>query len=87
MTRLEKLLSRVLRGSADANIAFDDLCWLLSQLGFEERVRGGHHIYTRQGIEDILNLQPLGPLAKPYQVQQVRRVIVRHKLGGSDDSL
>lgn len=87
MTRLEKLLGRMLRGSADANIAFDDVRWLLLQLGFEERVRGDHHIFTREGVAEILNLQPKGALAKPYQVRQVRRVIVRYKLGGDDDSV
>ncbi len=87
MTRLAKLLGRALRGGADANIAFADACWLLLQFGFEERVRGDHHIFTRDGVAEILNLQPSGALAKPYQIRQVRRVIVRYKLGGDDDSI
>lgn len=75
----------VLRGTADANIAFADLRYLLDRLGFQERVRGSHHIFVRDGIEEILNLQPrAGNMAKPYQVKQVRQVILKYKLGGFD---
>lgn len=81
MSRHEKLLARILWGTADANIPFAGLCRLLRHLGFEERIRGDHHIFTQKGIEDILNLQPRGSKAKPYQVDQVRKLILRHKLG------
>ena len=82
MTRPDKLLERVLRGTSDANIPFEGLRLLLSQLGFEERVRGSHHVFTKSGVEEILNLQPKGSHAKPYQVKQIRQVILRYKLGG-----
>jgi len=77
-----KLLERVLRGTSDANISFAEMCQLLHRLGFDERVRGSHHIFTKDGVEEILNLQPKGAKAKPYQVKQVRNVILKHKLGG-----
>ncbi|MEW6232309.1 MAG: type II toxin-antitoxin system HicA family toxin [Chloroflexota bacterium] len=63
------------------------LCQLLRRLGFEERVRGSHHIFTKEGVEEILNLQPKGAKAKPYQVKQVRNVILKYKLGDEDDSV
>lgn len=85
MTRSDKLLERVLRGTSDANIPFDALRHLLAQLGFEERIRGSHHIFTKAGIEEILNLQPKGSHSKPYQIKQVRQVILRYKLGGDSD--
>jgi predicted RNA binding protein YcfA (HicA-like mRNA interferase family) len=69
-----------LRGSSDANIRFTDLRALLSRLGFAERIKGSHHIFTREGVPEILNLQPRNSLAKPYQVKQVRKVLVQHKL-------
>ena len=75
-----RLLLQVLHGASDANIRFSDLALLLRDLGFQERVRGSHHIFTREGIGEILNLQPRGSMAKPYQVRQVRNVIVRYKL-------
>ena len=76
----ESVLVRVLRGSSDAGIRFDDLCGLLRQLGFAERIKGSHHIFTREGVDEILNLQPRGSMAKPYQVKQVRKVLVQYKL-------
>ena len=84
MGKYDKLLIRLLSGASDSNIAFDDLRQLLIQFGFNERVRGSHHIYTKAEVEEILNLQSSGSKAKPYQVKQVRAVIVRYKLGVSD---
>jgi hypothetical protein len=86
VTKHDKILEKVLRGTSDANITFPDLCHLLEQLGFAKRVRGSHHIFTRDGIDEILNLQPKGSNAKPYQVRQVRNVVVKYKLGGDNDS-
>jgi len=84
MARSDKLLWKVLQGTADANIRFQELRHLLTQLGFTERIRGDHHIFTRPGVEEILNLQPRGSSAKPYQVKQVRVVILKYKLGGGE---
>ena len=80
MSRFNKLLTRLLTGAADRAFDFDDLCTVLLKLGFTRRVRGGHHIFTRDGIRDILNIQSRRGLAKPYQVRQVRDLIVRHGL-------
>ena len=71
---------RVLKGTSDAGIRFHDLCTLLRRLGFTERVKGSHHIFIRDGIDEILNVQPKGTMAKPYQVKQVRRVLVQYRL-------
>ena len=70
----------MLLGSADANIRFSAIRALLSRLGFAERIKGSHHIFTREDVDEILNLQPRNSLAKPYQVKQVRRVLVRYRL-------
>ena len=85
MHRQTELLTQILRGTSDANIPFTRLCRLLRSLGFEERICGDHHIFTRKGIEEILNLQPRGAKAKPYQVKQVRNVILKYGLGGEAD--
>lgn len=82
MARWRKTLDRILRGTADANIDFDALCELLMRLGFAERIRGGHHIFSRPGVAEILNLQPKGTLAKAYQVKQVRNILVDYGLAG-----
>jgi predicted RNA binding protein YcfA (HicA-like mRNA interferase family) len=79
---VKKTLGSVLLGSADANVRFSDLCALLRHLGFAERVKGSHHIYTREGVAEILNLQSKAGKAKAYQVKQVRGVIVSYHLAG-----
>lgn len=80
MGKTEKTLGIVLRGTSDANVPFKDLCSLLLNLGFFERVRGDHYIYSKEGVEEILNLQPIGSKAKTYQVKQVRTLILKYKL-------
>ncbi len=65
-------------GSADANIRFSELCTLLRQLGFDERIRGSHHIFRRPGTREKVNLQPYGSNAKAYQVRQVRKILVKY---------
>jgi hypothetical protein len=85
VAKYERTLLQILRGASDANISFEDLCGLLRHLGFDEHIRGSHHIFTKEGVADILNLQPWGAKAKPYQVRQVRRVIARHKMAGESD--
>jgi len=57
MATYEKLLAKILRGTSDANIPFSEICQLLTKLNFDERIRGDHHIFTKCGIEEILNLQ------------------------------
>jgi hypothetical protein len=84
MSKPAKLLERILLGTADANIPFDRLCHLLQRLGFQKRIRGSHHIFYRDGIEEILNLQPRGANSKPYQVKQVREVILKYKLAEAE---
>jgi HicA toxin of bacterial toxin-antitoxin, len=82
VSKFAKTLNRILRGTSDAKISFDELCSLLAHMGFVERIRGDHHIFTRDDVPEILNLQPRDGQAKPYQVKQVRRVIVAHGLAG-----
>jgi len=85
MSQRDKLLVKILLGASDANVPFEPLCQLLSGLGFEERIKGSHHIFSKEGIEEILNLQPKQGKAKAYQVKQVRNVILKYHLGGQDE--
>lgn len=86
MEKHEALLLRILRGGSDANVPFEDLRHLLRRLGFDERIRGDHYIFTKERVAEILNLQPRGRHAKPYQVRQVRALIVKYHLAGGDDA-
>jgi predicted RNA binding protein YcfA (HicA-like mRNA interferase family) len=75
-------LLRIVNGHSDANISFPDLVRLLRRLGFDLRIRGSHHIFTKDQVDEIINLQPLAAKAKPYQVRQVREIIRKYRLEG-----
>ncbi|MGB5298431.1 MAG: type II toxin-antitoxin system HicA family toxin [Thiogranum sp.] len=80
MGKCEKLLLQIIRGRSDRNTSFEELRKLLLHLGFEERIRGSHHLFRKPGVE-MINLQKDGNKAKPYQVKQVRAVLLRYRLG------
>ncbi len=82
MSQYEKLLLSIMSGAQDKGILFADLRTVLARLGFQCRIRGDHFIYTKGGVEEIINLQPAGNKAKPYQVKQVRSIILKYQLGG-----
>ena len=69
MGKYDRLFTNILSGRNDQSIRFTELTHLLQAMGFSERINGSHHIYYRQDIEEILNLQPKGSQAKAYQVR------------------
>ena len=77
---VEKIIEKLLRGESDANVRFDELGHLLQAKGFRLRTHGSHHIFTMPGVMERLNLQRDGAKAKPYQVRQVRKLLVAYKL-------
>lgn len=81
MSQYEKLLLKILVGTQDKNVTFSELQKILELLGFRCRIKGDHFIYTKNGIEEIINIQPSGNKAKPYQVKQIRNLIIKYKLG------
>ncbi len=83
MSQYEKLLLSIMSGTQDKGILFTDLRNVLDRLGFQCRVRGDHFIYTKDGMEEIINIQPAGNKAKPYQVKQVRNIVLKYQLGGA----
>lgn len=80
----KRLTSAILSGMQDRNISFVDLYNFLVDMGFSVRVRGDHPIFSRPDVAEIINLQPDGNKAKPYQVRQVRGLILKYKLGGEE---
>lgn len=81
MGKQEKLLLQVIQGKSDRNTGFEELRKILLHVGFEERIRGSHHMFRKTGVEEMINLQKDGNKAKPYQVKQVRAVLLRYRLG------
>ena len=81
MSRVKKSFARLLEGRSDANFDFDDRCFILARAGFTLRHgKGSHHVYFREGVDEIINLQPRGSQAKAYQVKQVRDLILKYQL-------
>ena len=85
MGKHEKVVETILRGTSDANIAFEDIRGVLLHFGFEERIRGSHHMYRKEGIDEKVNIQRAGNKAKPYQVKQVREVLLKYHLTVGND--
>jgi len=81
MAKYDKIIRQILDGLSDANINFNDVRNLLISLGFEERIKGSHHIYRKTGVVEKINLQKDGNKAKPYQIKQIRNILIRYKLG------
>jgi hypothetical protein len=80
MSKIEKTIDQLLRGSSDNNFDFDELVSLLKYFGFSFRIRGSHNIFYMDGIAEIINLQSKSGKAKAYQVKQVRNIIVKYQL-------
>lgn len=85
MGKFEKLIIKLLRGASDTNFDFNELRNLLMRLGFEERIRSSHHVFSKVDVEEIINIQPKNGKAKPYQVKQVRNLVVKYKMNVKDD--
>jgi hypothetical protein len=80
MSKAEKLFDKLIAGRSDANFPFDELCTLLTKLGYDARKTKGSHIIFQRG-SSFINLQPAGGgKAKAYQVRQVRQELQKLNL-------
>jgi hypothetical protein len=62
-------------------IRFEALCRAAVAFGFRLRgVKGSHHIFVRHGVRELVNLQEVDGMAKPYQVRQFCTIIERYRL-------
>ena len=69
MPSVEKIISDIICAEKNSNIKFRDLQRVLDVMGFRCRIKGDHFIYYKDGIN-----------AKPYQVKQIRNLILKYKL-------
>lgn len=68
------------------NVRFQDLCRLIEWFGFHPKGgKGSHKTYFHPGVREILDVQPLGGDAKPYQIRQLIRVVQRYQLKGKGE--
>lgn len=81
MSNWKKTREKLLLGAADANMDFEEICAMLRHLGFSERQGyGSHRIFYKDGVAEIINLQPRGGKGKPYQMKQVRQILLRYHM-------
>jgi len=85
MGKYEKLLYRFLSGRQDKSILFSEAVSLLQTLGFSMRKNGSYHIFFREGVAEIINIQPDGSKAKAYQVKQIRKLIIKYQLEAENE--
>ena len=77
--KIEKLILRIL--SNQSNVKFDDFLQILSYFGFEcDRISGSHHIFKKDGIDDLINIQNVKGEVKPYQIKQFISIIEKNGL-------
>ena len=84
MSRYSKAYAHIMMRRSDSTVPLDEICGLMLRLGFDCRVRGDHHIFTMEGIEEIINLQPKNGMGKAYQVKQIRDLLLKYKLRVED---
>lgn len=75
--RRRKLLERILGGRSDANIPFEQTRTLLKALGGSRRAS---RAATTSSSGKLINLQNVEGKCKPYQVRQMRDVLLRYNL-------
>lgn len=81
MGKAEKLAAKILSGRSDQSFSFNNLCYVIERAGFQRRSgKGSHRIYYKDGVVEIINVQPRGGKAKPYQVKQVRELLLKYKI-------
>jgi len=79
-----KLLKKILSGTK--NINFNDFIKLVRAFGFNlDRIKGSHHIYKKDGVEELINLQNVNNEIKPYQVKQFLVIIEKYDLELGED--
>jgi predicted RNA binding protein YcfA (HicA-like mRNA interferase family) len=84
MAQKRKLLNRILSGKSDSNVNFNELCNFIESLGFGKRIKGSHYIFRKDVIDTKIVLQKDGSEAKPYQLKQVRKLLLENNLGDLD---
>ena len=80
VSKWEKFRAKILSGLSDGNIEFDDLVAYLRRCGFDQRTKGSHNLFTKKGIDAMVNLQSDGSKAKRYQVRQIRDILINYQV-------
>jgi len=75
-----RLLRRLTQGSVQ-NVAFSDMVSMVQGFGFTlTRTSGSHHIFTKDDVPELVNIQNVDGQAKPYQIRQFLRLVEKYNL-------
>ena len=75
-----RLLRRLTQGSVQ-NVAFSDMVSMVQGFGFTlTRTSGSHHIFTKDDVPELVNIQNVDGQAKPYQIRQFLRLVEKYDL-------
>ena len=80
MSKWEKFRAKILSGQCDGDIDFAELVNYLRRCGFDQRTHGSHNLFTKNGIDALINLQSDGSTAKRYQVRQIRDILIEYQI-------
>ena len=79
MTKKRKLIQKLL--SSSKNIRFSEAQSAIEAFGFQlARISGSHHIYIHPDVPELINLQNVNGMAKPYQIKQFLEIVERYNL-------
>ena len=86
MSKADKLLVRLLRGTSDVSFTFEELRRVLLRLGFEQRApKGSHYTFAHPDVPSILTIPKRKPL-KPVYVRNARALITEYGLADDGSS-
>ncbi|MGH8019396.1 MAG: type II toxin-antitoxin system HicA family toxin [Opitutaceae bacterium] len=81
MNKAEKLKARLLARQGYHNFSFADARAMLKGLGFRlDRQEGSHQVWQHPAVAAPVNIQDFKGKAKPYQLDQIRKIVREHKL-------
>lgn len=79
MSRAAKIFEAAKRNPA--GLTFAEAQRLAEAAGWQlARTKGSHHVYSRPGTVEIVDLQPLCNKAKTYQVRQLLALIAKYEI-------
>lgn len=81
--RIQRLFERIRKGKVQ-NVDFEPFSTLVGELGFHfERVSAGHWVFLHPAVPRPFPMKPKNWLVRPYQVQQLVRMVEIYNLGAA----